>query len=62
MSCKVEYTDNSIPHRLTIYDGGNEEVYEKRYDVISNKYIYPISTTKYMADGSIIREQSFWNE
>ena len=62
LSCKVEYTDNNIPHRLTIYDCGNEDVYEKRYDTVSNEYIYPISLTRYMADGSIIREHLFWKE
>jgi hypothetical protein len=59
--CKVEYTDNNIPYRLSIFDGENEEIYEKRYDTVMNEYVYPVDITKYLSNGSVIREQSYFD-
>jgi hypothetical protein len=59
--CKVEYTDNNIPYRLSIFDGENEEIYEKRYDTVMNEYVYPVDITKYLSNGSFIRKQSYFD-
>jgi hypothetical protein len=54
---------NHIPCRLKIYEGDIEEIYEKRYDITSHSYVYPVDCIRTESNGNIKRKQStFDNE
>jgi len=50
--------DHNVPTQLIIYENDIQEVYEKRYDISTKGYIYPVDCIRYEGH-TVKRKQTF---